>query len=696
VTRPLEEASQSDPSIAVGPAVAVSIGRASREQVVLARGNEELAYHLVSIRRDALELSGPVFLPRKCHLELRVDLGETSLTCVGSVRKVAMTATEPTYSLSVHLEPGDTRVLEQLAALVDEQRARPQRSAPPIASSTLPGWASRLLAEERISERQLEEIAAGAQQASVTLAQALVEAGVIDEETIALFTNMELGVPFVDPRAYDVRLSNSASIPEALARRHRLFPLFRLDGVVTLGMADPTDLALVDQVRLRENCHVDPCLCPTSALDALIDRAYDASDTQRPSATEAGSERLVAEDQARAPANNRVVRLVQSLIEEATRTGASDIHVEPERDLLRVRCRVDGILREQAVYPQSLLAPVVSRLKVLAKLDIAETRRPQDGHFGMKVDQKSLDVRVSTIPTVHGENVVLRLLVSDGQAIELDELGMAPASLSRLKHFLDNPHGMILATGPTGSGKTTTLYAALARLNTIERNVVTVEDPVEKRLPLLRQTQINPKAGLTFAAGLRSILRQDPDVLMVGEIRDRETAEIAVQAALTGHLLLSTLHTNSAGAAIVRLSEMGIPPFLITSSLRAVIGQRLARRICSACKREVEPDASLVTGFGIADPAAVRFLAGAGCARCLHTGFKGRVGLYELLEITPGLGQALVGGASREAIEQEAAHSVDGSLCDDGLRKVREGLTTLGEVARVVGLPHGPPPGNRG
>ena len=382
-----------------------------------------------------------------------------------------------------------------------------------------------------------------------------------------------------------------------------------------------------------------------------------------------------------------VVALVDEMLNDSARTGASDIHIEPERDHLRVRIRVDGMLHEAATHSSELAASIVSRLKVMAKLDIAETRRPQDGHFTTTVDGATMDVRVSTIPTVHGENVVLRLLLSDSRAIGLEDLGMPSDVLGKLRGYLDQPNGMVLVTGPTGSGKTSTLYAALERLNTMDRNIVTVEDPVEKRVPLLRQTEVNPKAGITFASGLRSILRQDPDVIMVGEIRDRETAEIAVQAALTGHLVLSTLHTNTAAGAIVRLSEMGVTPFLLTSSLRAVIGQRLVRQVCSSCARSVEPDPRLTTGLGMEDADRTTFIEGAGCDRCLHTGYKGRTGIYEVLEITATLGRVLLGGASREEIEAEAQRSLASSLREDGLRKVRAGLTTLAEVARIVGLP---------
>lgn len=380
------------------------------------------------------------------------------------------------------------------------------------------------------------------------------------------------------------------------------------------------------------------------------------------------------------------MRLVHSIIEESALDGASDLHFEPEQGQLRVRMRVDGVMREKACYPTSQQASIISRIKVLAKLDIAESRRPQDGHISLELDSGNVDIRVSTIPTVYGENVVLRLLVSEGEVLGLEDLGMAEDVHRKMEDFLENPHGMILVTGPTGSGKTTTLYAALARLGTPERNVVTVEDPVEKRIQFLRQTEVNPKAGVTFATGLRSILRQDPDVIMIGEIRDEEAAELAVQAALTGHLVLSTLHTNDASGAIVRLNEMGVPPFLITSSLRAVISQRLARKVCELCAVEVEPDMRLANGLGMEDVATTTFLKGAGCPTCLHSGYKGRVGLYEMLELSSELRTALLSRASRSEIEAEAHKALFCSMRLDGLRRIREGVTTLEEVARIVGL----------
>ena len=551
----------------------------------------------------------------------------------------------------------------------------------------IPSWAAKLVADGNLTEQQLESIQAAAKRQGTPLERALISSGLVLDEVVAAHQALDQGVPFVDPRAYDICFENSALIPEELARKHLLFPLFSLGDVITLGMANPSNLAVIDQIRLRTSRQVEVALCPASSMEALIDRAY-RSPEELLEPTDSGFDSAVPESDRSSRNSSKNARLVHSILEEAVRNGASDIHIEPDRDRLRVRIRVDGLLHETTTLPLSQHAPMVSRIKVLAQLDIAETRRPQDGHYSSQVSQGEVDVRVSTIPTVHGENVVLRILLSSGQTIGLGELGMPKVALEQMRLFLDQPNGMILVTGPTGSGKTTTLYAALARLNSIERNLVTVEDPVEKRLPLIRQTEVNPKAGVTFSSGLRSILRQDPDVIMIGEIRDQETADIAIQSALTGHLVLSTLHTNSAAGAIVRLNEMGIAPFLITSSLRGVISQRLVRRVCASCKKQVTPDVGMLIGLGLDPAEKITFWKGEGCTQCLKTGYRGRVGIYELLQITSGLRKTLLSGASRGAIEDEAQQALACSLHEGGLDKVREGLTTLEEVARIVGLQH--------
>ena len=564
-----------------------------------------------------------------------------------------------------------------------------------MADWAIPRWATRLVADGTLEKHRLQEVVEATRADGGALELALIEQKLVDEEAICICKALELSVPFVDPRDYAIELSNCSLVPEDLARNNRVFPLFAIGDLITLGMEDPGNLALIDQVRLRTCSQVEPCVCPPSVLDALVDRAYSVVMASESSHESSQVWRDMVETELKTKPTGMIVKLVKTIVEEAARDGASDIHIEPERDKLRVRIRVDGIMHERSILGLEQHAAMVSRIKVEAKLDIAETRKPQDGHFSAIVPQGEVDVRVSTIPTVNGENVVMRLLLSGGKAASLDEIGMPTEALEWVQDCLDRPHGMMLVTGPTGSGKTTTLYAAIERLNTLERNVVTIEDPVEKRVPLLRQTQVNPRAGVTFAAGLRSILRQDPDVIMIGEIRDQETANISVQAALTGHLVLSTLHTNTAAGALVRLSEMGIAPFMITSALRAVISQRLVRRICDACKRPVELEPELHAGLGLGDSSDFVYMEGAGCARCLHSGFKGRIGVFELLHITSDLSRAVLQDRSRDAIEREAAAALICSLGEDGRQKVRQGLTTVGELARIVGLRENLEPGSK-
>ena len=565
-----------------------------------------------------------------------------------------------------------------------------------MALPPLPPWASRLVVEGAVDDDQVQQLADKALQNGHELDRLLVNAGLVPEETVAVSMAMELGVSYVDPRGFDINLSNCELLPEQLAMTQRVFPLFILGNIVTLGMADPGNLAVIDQVRLRANCEVESCLCPPSVLEALIDRAYSAAGLAPDLSLNEQTKKEEEDQSASNIGANKTVRLVNSLLEKAVRAGASDVHIEPERDMTRVRVRVDGILHELTTLSLDSHAPIVSRIKVQSKLDIAETRKPQDGQFSIRVPQGTVDVRVSTIPTVYGENVVMRLLLSGDSITSLDDLNIPPEALERLRDCLENPHGMILVTGPTGSGKTTTLYAALERLNTVERNVVTVEDPVEKRVPMLRQTSINPKAGVTFAAGMRSILRQDPDVIMIGEIRDQETAEIAIQAALTGHLVLSTLHTNTAAGAIVRLCEMGVPPFMITSSLQAVISQRLARRVCEGCKEPAPGNVDLARALGWQATGPFEQMVGVGCTRCLQTGYKGRVGLYEMLCLNSDLRRVLLRDDSRDAVEAEAERALVSTLRQDGLNKVLAGLTTIEELARVVGVRSRPSPESPG
>lgn len=678
------------------PKARLHVSEDSRAQVALAGLQETLEIRIHAVKDDGIEILSPTFFPKNTRLDLELEPpsgyataeGQDVITLKGMVGKAQMVTAEPAYRLWIQLEEFDPSMLHAIwvQCRAADQEAPKTTGQPMVETFAAPGWALQLLHQCVVDRDQLRQVTLRVKDELADLEGALIAAGLANADQVAACKALESGVPFLDVRAYEICMENRDLLSLDVARKQQLFPLFRLDGVLTLGMVDPTDLAVIDQVRLETNCQVEPCMLAPAAIDGLIDDARLAQSAVVRREKEVEVEAAVKAERKSVAADNANVRLVQSIIEESAADGASDLHFEPEQGQLRVRMRIDGVMRERATYPASQHASIVSRIKVLAKLDIAETRRPQDGHFSMKLSSGSVDIRVSTRPTVYGENVVLRLLVSDGEVLGLEDLGMAEDIHRKMEAFLANPHGMILVTGPTGSGKTTTLYAALARLATPERNVVTVEDPVEKRIDFLRQTEVNPKAGVTFATGLRSILRQDPDVIMVGEIRDEEAAELAVQAALTGHLVLSTLHTNDASGAIVRLNEMGVPPFLITSSLRAVISQRLARKVCSACAEEVEPDQRLATGLGLEKVDGIRFLKGAGCPTCLHSGYKGRVGIYEMLELTSELRAALLSRASRSEIEDEAHKALFCTMRDDGLRRVREGVTTLEEVARIAGL----------
>jgi type II secretory ATPase GspE/PulE/Tfp pilus assembly ATPase PilB-like protein len=377
-----------------------------------------------------------------------------------------------------------------------------------------------------------------------------------------------------------------------------------------------------------------------------------------------------------------VIKLIDSLITEAVKSRASDIHIEPEQKTLRVRYRVDGLLQEVSLIPKRLQDSVISRIKVLSNMDIAETRSAQDGRINIKLENKELDIRVSTFPTIYGENVVLRLLDKTSVLLGLKELGFLEDNLRGFNKLIRRPNGIILVTGPTGSGKTSTLYAALTSISSMEKNIITIEDPVEYELPLIRQTPINPKAGITFVNGLRSILRQDPDIIMVGEIRDKETAEIAIQASLTGHLVFSTLHTNDAPSALTRLIDMGVEQFLVSSSLIGILAQRLVRLICVKCKEKYTPAADILKDIGL--PKDGDYFHGRGCPACKNTGFVGRIGIFELLIIGEDIRKMIEAKSSADEIKKKAILSGMKTLRQDGIVKVQQGLTTPDEIIRVA------------
>jgi type IV pilus assembly protein PilB len=466
-----------------------------------------------------------------------------------------------------------------------------------------------------------------------------------------------------------------------VAERYCVFPLFKIDAVLTLAMDDPLNLEAMDQARQFAKCEVDAVLCDREQLRPLISRAYRL--TQVNEGEQVAPAAVAAE--ATADTAQPVVAAVNQMLADAVEQNASDVHINPDEQELRLRYRIDGVLQERQGPPLSMHSGIVQRLKVMGQLDLTQTRRPQDGKFRFLHAGRTIDVRMSTVPTVCGENVVLRLLTNSQVILDYHELGVPAKMVEEIEEMIHRPYGMVLVTGPTGCGKTTTLYTILSRLNHPSRNILTIEDPVEIRLSYLRQIQVHSEIGLTFSAALRSILRQDPDVILVGEVRDHETATIALQAALTGHLVLATLHTNDAPGAVARLRDYNLPAFVINSAVLGVIAQRLVRRICQHCAAPAPVDDLLRVRFGLAKHVK-GFVQGKGCARCAHTGYRGRVGLYELLSFTHQIQTLVEQGGSTKKIRERAVREGMRQMWQDGVEKAKLGQTTLEEVAKVTAV----------
>ncbi|MDW8155274.1 MAG: type II secretion system ATPase GspE [Armatimonadota bacterium] len=546
-----------------------------------------------------------------------------------------------------------------------------------------------------LNESQLQQALDIQARTGERLGRILVRMGLVTEEDLAKAIGVQWGYPYVS-------LSNTAVdpevvrlVPQHIASRHKVLAFGRNGDRLLVALVDPLNLLALDDVRLVTGMDVEARITTEDELMQAINKYYHVGSIFEQAVVteeEALSEEEVSIDRLREMVDEApVVKLVNVILDQAIREGASDIHIEPHRNGLHVRYRIDGVLHDVMSPPKNLKAALVSRIKIIANLDIAERRRPQDGRIHLKVDGRDIDLRVSTLPTMFGEKVVMRILDQSNALISLNRLGMASDVQAQWEELASKPYGMILVTGPTGSGKTTTLYATLSKINTLDKNIITVEDPVEYQLPRINQVQVNPKAGLTFATGLRSILRQDPDVIMVGEIRDRETAEIAVQAALTGHLVLSTLHTNDAPSAFTRLIDMGIEPFLITSSVIGVLAQRLARTICPKCKEAYRPPREAVRRLSeeLAEEQDLVLYRGAGCEFCRQTGYKGRTGVYELLVVTDRIRERVVQRASSTEIRDVARSEGFRTMRDDGIRKVLEGVTTIEEILRVVYVTEG-------
>jgi len=521
----------------------------------------------------------------------------------------------------------------------------------------------------------------------------LLESGALTSDGHARAVAERHGLEHLDLSKFqaDMQAANLISIPAA--KRYEAVPVGMIDErTLLVAMADPANVLAVDDIALLTGKEIRPAVTSREDIQGLISRltrlddvvASDFDDEPDHAPAEIVDLRESADD---AP----VIRLVNQIIAQAVEQGASDIHLEPvpaaagAGNELRVRFRIDGVLVETAMVQRRMVLGVVSRVKIMSDLDISERRVPQDGRVGLTIDGHHIDLRVVTLPTVHGESVVMRILDKDSVVLSLEKLGMAPAEKDRFERAFHQAYGAVLVTGPTGSGKSTTLYAALSELNTIEKNIITIEDPVEYQLDGITQVQVNTKAGLQFSTGLRSMMRADPDIIMVGEIRDRETAQIAIESALTGHLVLSTLHTNDAASAVTRLVEMGIEPFLVASAIDCVVAQRLARKLCQYCKERQIISSDVLRANGIRSQFDMEAYNAQGCQRCGHSGYKGRIGLYEVLQVTEEIRKLALARAPAPELAEVAVRQGMRLLRDDGLEKVRLGLTSIAEVTRVTG-----------
>jgi type IV pilus assembly protein PilB len=549
-----------------------------------------------------------------------------------------------------------------------------------------------LRSQQLVTEEQLTEARRLASERGLSLGRVLIELGYLQESALVSILAAQLGLEFVDLSDASIDASAIAMVPEATARRHKCIPVRFEDGRLLVAMADPANVVAIDDIRAMSKREVRAVVATKADVLNAINRHYrldSAAESlvEEASAEVASQQDIAAVEATASPDDAPIIKLVNLLITQAVNDRASDIHIEPGERSLRVRYRIDGVLHEVMNPPKTVHSGITSRLKIMADIDIAERRVPQDGRLGLVVQGKQIDIRVATLPTVHGEKLVMRLLDKSSVLLRLQDLGFLPQNFDRFEESYKKPYGAILATGPTGSGKSTTLYATLNILNRPGINIITVEDPVEYKLPGVNQIQTNAKAGLTFASALRSILRSDPDIVLIGEIRDRETAQIAVEAALTGHLVLSTLHTNDAPSALTRLTEMGIEPFLVASALDCVVAQRLARKLCDKCKEPYLPaDEDLGTVGLLAEGGdePPKLFRAVGCTACGRTGYKGRFAVHEVMTVSEEIERLVVEKSSSEEIARVARDQGMLTLREDGLEKVRSGITSIEEILRVV------------
>lgn len=541
-----------------------------------------------------------------------------------------------------------------------------------------------------ITQEQLEQGLQLQKGSGRKLGETLIGEGFTTEEAIGRALSNQLGYDMIDLQNVAIPEDVLGLVPGNVLERYKVLPFeYASDNmnVIRVAMADPMDMAAMDDIAIITNLQVEPVISTTRSIMLALDKYFgnvEVNSALEEYTREKESQMAEQEDMYSEDVNNSpIVQLVKTMIEQAVRQRASDIHIEPMERQVRIRYRIDGALYEKVTYSIRLLPAMVARIKIIGGMDIAEKRKPQDGRITQVVDRQEFDIRVSVLPTVYGEKVVMRLTSKNALTREKSQLGFKPRELKKFDHILQNPHGILLVTGPTGSGKSTTLYTALSELNREDVNIITVEDPVEANIDGINQVQVNNKAELTFASALRSILRQDPDIIMIGEIRDQETASIAVQASITGHLVVSTLHTNSAAGTITRLMDMGIEPYLIADSTVGVIAQRLVRRLCPECKRAKKPDAEEREMLALAPDADVTIYEPCGCSKCDGTGFKGRIGVYEIMEISQGLKSIISKNGDAEAIKEKALEEGMSTLRMCATEYVLEGITSVNEMMKV-------------
>jgi type IV pilus assembly protein PilB len=589
--------------------------------------------------------------------------------------------------------PRDEDVLDEPRRSADSQAEEAQWNG--ITRPSRRGSSSRFLTDVIVdmglaSRPQVDDAIESSRGLGTTPERVLLDAGVISHDGLSRALAERYGLDYLDLGVFSVDMSAANLVTTAAAKRYHAVPVaFSDQRTLLVAMADPSNVLAVDDIAIMTGYEIRVAVAPPDDIASLISRLDHledvvASSGAQPAETEEERAADVVELHDTAE-DAPVIKLVNQIVAQAVERGASDVHLAREGRELRVRFRVDGVLQDVTRIPPRMAPGVISRVKIMAELNIAERRLPQDGRVGLSVDARHVDLRVVTLPSVHGESIVLRVLDKEAVVVELDKLGMADHERERFERAFGETHGAVLVTGPTGSGKSTTLYAALRRLNTPEKNIITVEDPVEYEMPGLTQVQVAAKVGLTFAAGLRSMVRADPDVIMIGEIRDRETAQIAIESALTGHLVLSTLHTNDAPSAITRLVEMGIEPFLVASALDCVVAQRLARQLCSGCKRRTIIPARVLQESGYKAVVDLEAYEPAGCRRCGGSGYRGRLGLYEVMTVSREIQKLTLERRPAEEIRDVAMREGMRRLRDDGLEKVRQGRTSITEIARVIG-----------